>query len=119
MADNHHVQIMGTQASCGVLQLSGLTSDPDKILYALAAYLYHPSRGNPAAFVMWSDTDESNGIKLFEAIASRFEDNDLTETDWAENPKTSNMIKVFLWQIPHEEFKAWYIEQRVIRAKQL
>lgn len=105
--------------SCGVGQLYGITSDPIKVLYAIATQLYHPARGTPYAFVMWSDTEESNGEKLIAFITELFDDNHLTETDWVENPKTSNKIKVFIWEIPHEELKEWYLKMRVERAKKL
>jgi len=117
MADNHHVQIAGSQISCGIGQLYSLTSDPEKILYALATHLYHPSRGTPYAAVIWSDTRESNGEKLDGYITSLFGQTDASR--WVENPKTSNEIRLFYWEIPHEQFKAWYVEQRVKRAQQL
>lgn len=122
--DNHHVHISSSGMSCGVLELSGITAEPEKVLYALASHLYHPARGTPAAFVIWSDVvPDSNGHKL-----SRF-----LNTTWAgmpalcyvtmskvrENPKTSNPIAIFTWAIPHVAFKAWYVKERVKRAKKL
>jgi hypothetical protein len=115
--DNHHCQVAGSQVSCGLAQVYNLTSDPDKILYALATQLYHPARGQPYAFVMWSDAEASNGVKLAEHIKDQF-DGVLT-SEWVENPKTSNLICVWLWKIPHADFKYWYIQQRVEKAKQL
>lgn len=117
--DNHHVTISGSQISCGVAQLYNITSDPEKVLYAIATALYHPSRGTPYAFLTWSDAPDSNGEKFASSLEKVFGAVDLTETDWEENPKTGNHIKVFVWTIPHEDFKKWYIEQRVERAKKL
>lgn len=119
MADNHHVQIAGSQISCGIGQLWSLTSDPEKILYALATHLYHPSRGQPYAAVIWSDTEQSNGCKLFESINSLFRGSHLWGSNWIENPKTSNLISMYYWELPHKEFRQWYIEQRVKRAQQI
>lgn len=129
--DDHHVSITQSAASCGILELSRLSSDPAKVLYALASHLYHPSRGSPAAFVMWSDTANSNGANLFDYIETRnswgtrlspriehFADN-LVIAGEEENPKTGNVISVFVWTIPHEEFRKWYMDQRVERAKSL
>lgn len=126
--DNHHVSIHSSSASCGVLELSGYSSDVDKVLYALATYLYHPSRGVPASFVMWSDVvgpDESpidgnvrsNGGALWVRINRLF--GGIVSTNVVENPKTSNPIQVWIWPIPHERFKAWYLKERVERAKKL
>ena len=115
--DNHHVTVSGSQISCGVAQLFGISSDEEKVLYALANYLYHPSRGSPVAFAMWSDTPKSNGDKLAYLVGEKW--GKLEETDWVENPKTSNNIKVFVWEIPHKEFKEWYVKQRVKRAKKV
>lgn len=125
--ENHHVSISESRASCGVLELNGYSSDPRKVLYALATHLYHPSRGSPAAFVMWSDVvnfreaDEaaiySNGGLLWKFINANF--GRIVGTNLVENPKTSNPIQVWVWEIPHEGFKEWYIKERVERAKKL
>jgi hypothetical protein len=114
--DNHHVYISESQASCGILELSKLGSDPEKILYALASRLYHPSRGSPAAFVIWSDTIESNGVKLSLSVSALF-GGQVLETSWVENPKTSNNIRVWIWEIPHVEFKKWYKEYKIKKIK--
>lgn len=119
MADNHHVQIAGSQISCGIGQLYGLTSDPEKILYALATHLYHPSRGTPYAAMIWSDTEESNGSKLYSFILSLFTSSHLWASNWIENPKTGNLISMYYWELPHEQLKQWYIEKRVEKAKKL
>jgi len=115
--DNHHAHFAGSQISCGVLQMYNLGSDPGKILYALATNLYHPSRGTPYAFVMWSDTKESNGQKLADEIDEEF--GFLQQSEWVENPKTANEISIWTWMIPHETFKEWYIQQRVEKARKL
>jgi hypothetical protein len=117
MADNHHVHISSSSASCGLLELSGLTSDPEKILFALANYLYHPSKGTPAAFALWSDTKESNGIKLKDYTIKEFKM--VQGTNWVINPKTSNEICVWVWEIPHTKFKEWYKQKRVEKASQV
>lgn len=127
--DNHHVQIAGSQISCGIGQLYSLTSDPEKILYALANHLYHPARGTPYAAVLWSDTQDSNGEKLFEYLEEKFDRGEeygsAIEGDfplrlsWFTNPKTGNDIALYTWVIPHERFKQWYIDERVKKASKL
>ena len=84
-------------------------------MYSIASYLYHPSRGSPAAFVIWSDLDGSNGSKLATAIAEKF--GKLIGTPSAENPKTSNEIRIWAWEIMHEKFKEWYKAEKINRIK--
>lgn len=121
--DNHHVAISNSQISCGVVELSRLESDPHKVLYALASHLYHPSRGQPAAFAIWSDVNGSNGQNLLTAIndwVMKKKYFNLTVpmvTQPVENPRTSNPIFVAVWEIPHEEFRKWYKEEKVRRIK--
>jgi hypothetical protein len=126
VVDNHHVSISGSSASCALLELSGISSDPVKVMYALATHLYHPSRGTPASFVMWSDVVKpiadradifSNGGLLWRYINNHF--GGILGTNVVENPKTSNPIQVWIWTIPHEGFKEWYLKERVERAKRL
>lgn len=114
--DNHHVQITTSHISCGVLCLSRPDSDTNKVLYAIATHLYHPARGNPAAFVLWSDVKDSNGEKLFQAIPDAF--GALYRSTGLENPKTGNLIYIYTWGIDHTAFRKWYVEERVLRAKQ-
>ena len=116
--DNHHVEISPARASCAILELNHISSDPQKVLYAVASYLYHPARGRPAAFVLWSDVVEGNGAVLAQAC---WQHNlgDMTNPAPVENPITSNYIKVWLCQINHEVFKKWYVDERVARAKRV
>lgn len=122
--DNHHVNICGSSASCGVLELSDFKSDARKILYAVATHLYHPSRGQPAAFVLWSDLYDpkhgSNGQRLAGMLdTEKLLAGGLHTTAPHENPKTSNPIQVWLWSIPHELFRQWYKDERIRRAKNI
>lgn len=118
--DNHHVNITGSSISCGVIELSRIESDSKKVLYALASYLYHPSKGTPAVFVIWSDLRESNGTSLAKEIEKYFSKyGRMYATEFAENPKTSNEICVWFWEIPHKEFKEWYVTERIERAKKV
>ena len=117
--DQHHVNISMSGISCGVLELSRIESDSEKVLYALASHLYHPSRGQPAAFVIWSDLPkDSNGSKLCRVLEDFF-DEALIVSQGAENPKTSNTIVVFCWCINHVALKEWYVKQRVKKAQKL
>lgn len=116
--DNHHVNISSSNISCGVIELSRLESDTEKVLYSIASYLYHPSRGQPASFVMWSDIMDSNGSLLYKKIKELFIESIISYTNFVENPKTSNDIRVWVWEIPHEKFKEWYKNKRIAKIKE-
>jgi hypothetical protein len=117
MGDHHHVSIYNSHMSCGALELTNMRSEPERVLYALCTYLYHPSRGAPAAFALWSDTKESDGVKFAKYLAEL--DMVAYYTHWTENPKTSNEIAIWTWVIPHERLKKWYLTERVKKAQKL
>ena len=117
MSDHRRVAIQESVASCGICTMSGFSSDASvkDIVFQLASSLYHPAKGRPYEFVIWSDTAKSKGSDVAKYLGEY--ENTLTESDWAENSKTGNQIKVFVWQIPHAEFRAWYGKQRISRIK--
>ena len=121
MRDDHHVSILTSSASCGIAEASNLGKDMSKVLYAIASYFYHPARGSPSAFLMWSDVKGGRGKDLMDFILKHLQtyDDDLYDSKLVENPKTSNEIQVYLWLIPHKEFKEWYLRERVRRASKL
>ena len=114
--DNHHVSISRSLISCGVIELSNFHGTLGQVLFALASNLYHPSRGHPAVFVIWSDVEESFGEQLSIEIHNVFGQRPL-ESNSAENPLTGNYIAVYVWQIPHEKFKDWYKKERIRRIE--
>jgi hypothetical protein len=121
--DNHHVLISSLRCSCGGIELAGLSEDPKKILYAVANYLYHPARGLPAAFMVWSDLDGdgSRGYNLHKYIKS-LEFKEMvyhSRMNTMENPKTGNHIAFFIWEFPHEAFREWWKKERVERLKRV
>ena len=120
--DNEHCRITTSYTSCAILEVFQLSEDPAKIMYALGTNLYHPSRGQPAAFIMFSGLAKGGNASLL----AKF----ITDTfvgivpgtfhchPYAvENPKTSNLINWWVWEIPHEHFKDWWREQRIKRIK--
>lgn len=107
--DNHHVSISESHASCAILELSRMSNDHGKVLKALASRLYHPSRGVPAAMVLWSDTH----CELANYIKRAFGDSTCMTVDPVENPKTGNEVYAFLWILPHEKFREWYKQFRI------
>jgi hypothetical protein len=117
--DNHYVQLASSHISCGVLEAYGLTEEPRNILYGIATRLYHPSRGAPAAFVIWSDvaTIGSRGEQLATLIGSEF--GEPVPREEAENPLTGNRIELYVWTVRHEYFREWYKKERIARLKKL
>ncbi len=119
MADHARIQIRDSSISCGVLEIYGFLSDAkdEDIAFQLASHLFHPSKGVPAAFVIWSDTWQSVGHKFACFLENEFYE-ELMESEPTENPRTGNTIFVWVWTIPHEKFKQWYQKQRIEKFKQ-
>jgi hypothetical protein len=115
--DHDRVNIHTSQMSCGVAELSRIGSDVKDVLYAIGSRLYHPSRGEPVAFFAFSDVvgeqDTSSSI-LVDTILN-WKLGSIVCSDRAENPRTGNIIVVYIWAIDHEKFKAWYAERRVAK----
>lgn len=113
--DNHHVNITPSHISCGIVELYRLESDSRKVLFALANYEYHPSRGNPHAYAIWSDVPDSNGAKLYKEIMAHLPWSKPATMGPVINPQTGNPIFTYIWAIPHEEFRKWYKEEKIKR----
>lgn len=112
--DHERVNIRPTSMSCGVMELSRINDDTEGVLYNLASRLYHPSRGEPCAFFVFSDVSEgeTSSLKLVEAVY-KYGFGNTSSGPARENTKTGNVIAVYVWGIDHEKFKAWYAEERV------
>jgi hypothetical protein len=115
--DGHHVRVNASSISCGILTLSGIEADMQRVLYQVASYLYHPSRGTPAAMLIWSDLTESNGALLYGRLAEIFGTSGLSQVGPVENPHTGNDINLYSWIINHEALRSFYREERVARAR--
>ena len=123
--DHESVNIRSTTMSCGVMELSRISDDVEKVLYQIASHLYHPSRGAPCAFFVWSDvvldesTDCDTNADMLRHVVLKKEFGDISLSHPAENPRTGNYIVVFMWKIHHNMFKAWYREERVRRMRKV
>jgi len=113
--DHERVSITTTPISCGISQVYRIGEEPEEVAYAMAASLYHPSRGTPVAMFIWSGTKDGNAMALRDYLGLTF--GGTTVIGGVDNPKTGNVIYLFTWCIPHEEFRKWYMEQRVARLK--
>lgn len=100
------------------MQLSRISEDTADVAYAIASRLYHPSRGNPCAFFIFSDiaADKTASERLANFVAtSGF--GIMSTSGSRENPHTGNYILIYTWAINHEQFKRWYSQQRIMRMK--
>lgn len=116
--DHQGINIRTSSASCGILELSRISAETDRILFQVGSYLYHPSRGEPAAFLYWSDLNEPEtpGNRLLKRI-KELKLAKIYETNPAENPKTGSVISVITAEINHINFKNWYKKERINRIK--
>ena len=118
--DHESVNIRSTTMSCGVMELSRIDDDVEKVLYQIASSLYHPSRGQPCAFFVWSDISHgtTSSYRLRDKInKENFGSVELSEN--AENPRTGNIIMVYVWAVRHRRLKAWYRKERVKRMRKV
>lgn len=122
--DHPKVRITPSNMSCGILELSDLKNDHEATLFNVASYLYHPTRGQPAACMMWSDINSyyANGYQFYQHLNKlHFKNFTLLHSLFqpVENPKTSNIITAWIGIFDHIEFKRWYIDQRILKLKNI
>ena len=118
--DHESVNIRSTTMSCGVMELSRINDDVEKVLYQLASSLYHPSRGNPCAFFVWSDVVEGDtNSQRLQIEVERKNLGGVSPSSFVENPRTGNLILIYVWTIDHARFKAWYRKERVRRIRKV
>jgi hypothetical protein len=114
--DHQRVNIDHLSMSCGVAGLSRIDhADIEGVGYAIATRLYHPSRGDPVAFFVWSDVVKDGQKNTLAQWVQVNTFGIVTVSPVADNPKTGNPIAVFTWSINHKRFKNWYATQRVQR----
>lgn len=113
--DHNRVTISQSPMSCGVFELSNMTDDIKGIVYQIAGRLYHPSRGNPVAFITWSDTKDSEISKQLIDFCDERKLGHFEESNCEENPRTGNIVRIYIWTIRHEIFKEWYSAERIAK----
>lgn len=110
--------------SCGVTELHHLPNQPPaQVLFAIANNLYHKANGRPAAFLLWSDVVRGEVQSRGEALAEHIKAQGaigagLTASRKAINPRTGNVIQVYLWTLDHDVFRKWYIEEYANRISE-
>jgi hypothetical protein len=116
--DHDRVNFAPTQISCGISQLYGITdSSNEDVLFAIGTRLYHPSRGQPVAAFIYSNTvEDKRGVDFFKA-ASLFGFGGMQYSEEMLNPKTGNVIRMTTWHINHVNFRKWWIAEKLKRLK--
>lgn len=118
--DHARVNINSSNISCGVRELSRLSDEADANLFAIANSFYHPSRGQPPAFCIWSNIDDlsynggegTNGHRLAAFIEkNRF--GEITKTGRALNPNTGNPICIWTWAVDHDKLRKYYKAMKI------
>jgi len=112
-----------SHVSCGVMEVHHLPDQSaSRTLFSIANALYHKANPRPAAFVLFSDvtdTAETRGGLLARYIAdNKAFGGHFQASDGAINPKTGNTIKVWLWNINHEVFRKYYVEELANRIEE-
>lgn len=118
--DHSRVDISSTTASCGIVSLSRMSDEPEENLFVIANHFYHPSRGQPPAFVLYSnimDHDRATSSSRFTEVVAKLGMGVITRTPSALNPKTGNPIVAWIWTIDHEKLKTWYQSKRVEKLR--
>ena len=121
---SQQVQFNQSRISCGVKEVHHLPADTtgNQMLFAVANDLYNKANGRPAAFVIWSDVIDRDLASRGERLAAFFvfDGNNfgsLTRTQDTINPKTGNIIVMWLFVIDHELFRAWYTDEFTNRVE--
>ena len=106
---SQQLQFSKSNISCGVMEVHHLPDQSGtKMLFGVACALYHKANPRPTAFVIFSDTvDSERGQRLADAFVSTKVGNQIVLGPVV-NPKTGNLIKVWLWELEHESFRKWY-----------
>ena len=115
-----------SHVSCGIVEMHHLPDlSPNQTLFALANRLYHKANGRPAAYVMFSDvvnlSTPSRGELLAEYIGG-FDSNVagvLWQSSRQANPKTGNIIVVWVLTVNHDTFRDWYVGEYANRVSEL
>lgn len=121
-------QFSKSYTSCGIMEVHHLPDLPSaQTLFSIANAMYHKANPRPAAFVMWSDVVEgraSRGELLAEKLASlksvegkEIDFGQLIATRKTVNPKTGNVISMWVWTVDHDSMRKWYQDELANRIE--
>ena len=116
------VQYTKSPASCGIMEVHHLPSDTtgSQMLFSIANQLYNKANPRPSAYVLFSDVVDpavqSRGASLAAAILATDEAGKLVSIDKRINPKTGNVITVWILVLDHDSFREWYTQELANRV---
>lgn len=100
--------------SCGVVELHHIPENTRQVPFSIATYLYHKANPRPGAFVVFSDVvdgdKESRGAKVAELLEN-MKVGSVIASSRQVNPRTGNVIQVWLFTPDHEAFRKWYQDE--------
>lgn len=99
--------------SCGVTEVHHLPPNASQTVFAIANHLYNKGNPRPGAFVVWSDVvneGERRGENLATALM-KVGVGVIQDTPKAANPRTGNIIRVWVLTVDHDKFRKWYQDE--------
>jgi len=119
--DSIQLQFSQSPTSCGIVEAHHF---PDhtatKLLFSVATQLYHKANPRPAAFLLFSDVIEDRNISRGARLADLLSQSDFGElfiSSKQVNPKTGNVITVWILTIEHEALREWYQDELANRIE--
>ena len=116
--NSKQIQFSKSFVSCGVLEAHHLPKSASQNAFSVANALYHRANPRPSAFVVFSDTDESGRGKSLAGELEKISAGNLTVFGPAVNPKTGNVIRLWVLEVNHENFRKWYVEEAANRVSE-
>lgn len=122
--DSKQLRFDRSRISCGVLDAHHI---PDvggrKNAYAIANALYHKANPRPACFILFSDVVRKNGDGRGQELANFLTGvcpciGAVLASSKEVNPRTGNVIQVWLFTPTHDAFRKWYTEETMHRVEE-
>ena len=100
------------------MEVHHLPPNAAQTAFAIANALYHKANPRPTAFVIFSDviSETPSRGKELAAYLKRVKCGQWMESPILPNPKTGNMIQVWILALDHENFRKWYQEELANRV---
>jgi hypothetical protein len=105
-----------SQISCGVMEIHHFPDKtPSANLFAVLCALYHKANPRPTAFIIWSDVVESQNTSRGRSLAEYLKKinccGPVAPSPAVVNPKTGNVIQMWVWTVNHETARKLYQDE--------
>jgi len=123
--NSKQVQFNRSFISCGITEAHHLPDEPPaKTVFAIATNLYHKANGRPSSFVIFSDVVDGASKSRGQVLAEYIIHNQATfgrlvYTEPQVNPRTGNVITMWVLELDHDTFRPWYVEEFANRITEL